>query len=63
MSMFGLREGTWYLYSKSDSKWNVSGRCMCGGFVIPDEAKKAKEELEAKYGESPKDLELGYEKD
>jgi hypothetical protein len=63
MGMFGLRQGTWYLYSKTDTKWNCSGRCMCGGFSTPAEATAKLAELKKKYGAPPKDLEVGYEKD
>lgn len=63
MSMFGLREGTWFLYSKTNPKWCKSGRCLCGGFMKPKEVDDALEKLKKQYGEPPEDLRWGYEKD
>lgn len=57
MGMFGLREETWWLSSKIDKKWDFSGRCCCGGFVMPKECEDKLEELKQKYGEPPEDLE------
>jgi hypothetical protein len=34
------REGTWWLHSKIDPRWNCNGRGMVGGVVdIPDDCK------------------------
>lgn len=63
MSMFGPRMGSWWLYSKTDPKWNYDGRCCVGGFMMPDECKEKLEELKKKLGKPPKDLEWGYMKD
>lgn len=56
-------EGTWWLKSKSDPRWDVTGYGPVGGFVMPDEAVQAKKKLEKKYGPPPEDLEFGYMKD
>ena len=63
MDMFGLREGSWYLYSESHPEWRVDGRGFCGGFTKPKELNEALEKLKEKYGNPPKDLEWGYMKD
>lgn len=57
------RAGTWWLQSKSDSRWDTSGRAGVGGFSIPTECQIELDRLKAKYGEPPEDLEWGYEKD
>lgn len=64
MGMFGgLREGSWWLSSKTDKRWNCSGRDSCGGFQMPSECKAKVEELTKLYGTAPDDLEYGYMKD
>lgn len=56
-------EGCAYLRSKTDSQWNFSTEVDCvGGFVMPTELKEKIEELKAKFGEPPKDLQWGYHK-
>lgn len=66
MSLLGgiIREGSWWLHSESDSRWNINGRAVVGGLVMPDAAQdyidKKKKELNE---EPPKDLEFGYMKD
>ena len=64
MSIFKLTsEGTWYIRSESDERWNVSGRAHVGGFMMPPEIEQKLEELKEKYGNPPSDCEWGYMKD
>lgn len=66
MSMLGasIREGSWWLSSKSDPRWDTQGRGIVGGLVIPPDATKAMEEKKKELGEEPpEDLEYGYMKD
>lgn len=64
MSMIKLTsEGTWYIRSESDERWNASGRAHVGGFMMPPEIEKKLEELKKKYGNPPQDCEWGYMKD
>jgi len=62
--LFGpiIREGSWWLTSKKDSRWNAQGRARVGGLVIPEDCKKRVEELKRKFGKPPDDLEWGYMK-
>ncbi len=59
-----IKEGSWWVISNFDPRWNGQGRASVGGFECPQEAthhiKKIKEELEE---EEPADLEFGYMKD
>lgn len=62
--MFGSKEGTWWVHSEKDPRWNKSGRGQ--GFVTlggPDEMQNWIEACKAKYGEPPDDAEMGFEKD
>ena len=64
MSLFKLiTEGTWWLRSKQDPRWNCNGRTDVGSFVMPQDCKNKLEELKTKLGEPPGDLEWGYMKD
>lgn len=57
-------EGTWGLHSKSDPRWNISGRTtwgVTGG--CPPQARDAISELSAMYGDAPADLEWSFYKD
>lgn len=61
-----MKMGTWYFYSTTDKRWNVSGRRLVGMFMSLNECPEAKAELErlkALYGEMPEDLQFGYMKD
>ena len=62
--MFGPKIGSWGLSSKSDPRWNASGRgyglVSTGG---PSEIKEKIEELTKKYGEPPEDLTSSFMKD
>ncbi len=63
-SMFGLRPGTWTLSSKTDPRFNMSGRALVGGFQCPQEAEDAMEAKARELGEPvPKDLMFSYMKD
>lgn len=59
-----MKQGSWWLTSKSDSRWNCHGQGSVGMFAIPADAQefmdKKKKELNE---EPPKDLEFGYMKD
>jgi hypothetical protein len=61
--MFGLREGSWWISSKEDPRWNASGHSDVGGFSIPPEAEKKIEALKKELGDPPDDLTWGYMKD
>lgn len=64
VSLFNpCREGSWWLKSKSDPRWNSSGRSYVGGFVMPSECERRIEELKQELGDPPDDLEWGYMKD
>jgi hypothetical protein len=58
-----LKEGSWWIRSESDPRWNRSGRGQVGMFMVPAEAEAEKASLEARYGPPPEDLEFGYMKD
>jgi len=59
-----MREGSWWLRSPSDERWNRNGKTRsCGGFSMPQECKEKLEELKEELGEPPADLEYGYMKD
>ena len=58
-----LVEGSWWLTSKSDPRWNCHGRAKVGGLVEPKECVAARARLVAELGPEPEDLEWGYMKD
>jgi hypothetical protein len=60
-----IRSGSWQVQSESDPKWNGHGNTeACGGFAIPEEAKKHIEKMKRKLGrEPPADLRYSYIKD
>jgi hypothetical protein len=60
-----MRSGSWFMESKSDPRWNASGRSsMVGMFQKPAEVTQKIEDLRSRLGcEPPDDLEWGYEKD
>lgn len=63
MGMFGgIREGTWWIHSKTDERWRMEGRAIGSAFCCPA-ADQALKELKAKYGEPPDDCEIGFMKD
>ena len=61
--MFGPREGTYTISSKSDPRWNKEWRgvdfVITSGDAIAVEVDKMKEKL----GEPPKDVYVGFFKD
>ncbi len=62
--MFGPRPGTWTLSSKTDPRFDMSGRALVGGLRCPQEAKDAMEVKARELGEPvPKDLMFSYMKD
>ena len=63
MEKMSLKEGSWWLNSKEDERWNCQGRCCVGSFTIPSGCKDKLEELRKKYGKEPEDLKFGYMKD
>lgn len=58
-----IREGTWWIKSKSDPQWNCNGQDYVGGFDMPNECKRKIKKLTKRFGKPPKDLEFGYMKD
>jgi len=66
MSLLGemmLRQGTWYLESKKDERWNCCGRGEVGGLVMPTDVEKKIKEMREQLGKPPNDLRWGYMKD
>lgn len=58
------RPGVWFMVSRSDPRWNASGRAVVGMFLTPAEVTQKIDELRSRLGcEPPDDLEYGYEKD
>lgn len=64
-SMFApVRKGSWWVSSKSDPRWNGSGRALVGSFMMPQEAKDHIEAKKRELGtDPPADCEWGYDKD
>jgi hypothetical protein len=58
-----LREGTWWVRSESDPRWNASGRAKVGMYGKPDAVDIKVAEMVALLGDPPDDLEWGYMKD
>lgn len=62
--LFGGRMGSWSVSSKSDSRWNKSGRGIgavtSGG---PQEMQDWYDKCKEKYGEPPTDLTYFFMKD
>jgi len=62
--MFVPKEGSWYIHSDIDPRWNASGRCyLLFSVGMPSEVQTKLEELKKLYGEPPVDLEWGGMKD
>ena len=54
------RPGTWWISSKSDPRWNVSGEAdFVSILAMPKEVKNAKRRLMRRLGKAPADLEWG----
>ena len=59
-----MKQGSWWLTSKSDSRWNTQGHGSVGVFAIPEDGQKFLDEKEKELNKKPpKDLEFGYMKD
>lgn len=58
-----MREGSWWVRSVDDPRWNMDGRGSVGGFEMPVECKNAIEEKKEALGPPPKDLVFEYMKD
>lgn len=58
-----LKDGGWWLRSKSDPRWNCEGEGFVGGLIMPTEARKAFELKKKELGKAPEDLQWGYMKD
>ena len=58
-----LVEGSWWMHSEKDPRWNATGRGFVGGMAMPEECRKKLGELQAEFGEPPDDVEWGYLKD
>ena len=58
-----MANGSWWLESKSDPRWNINGTGSVGMFGMPSACREKLEELRAIYGEAPADLSYGYMKD
>ncbi len=56
------RWGSWSLSSEKDPRWNISGESNCGGFMMPDDCRKAMEMKDRELGERPDDLSYSYMK-
>jgi hypothetical protein len=60
----GLKPGWWWIRSKKDPQWNISGSGRVGMFCRPPEADAAIEHKKKELGREPPDnLEWGYTKD
>lgn len=62
--MFGPKEGSWYVHSESDPRWNKSGRgfgLVCEGG--PSEMKDWIEHCKKEFGKVPDDATQGFMKD
>lgn len=62
MLLGGLQEGSWYIISKKDPRWNASGTGFVGMLTKPEEVDATIEEKKKTLGEPPDDLEWGYMK-
>lgn len=59
-----VREGSWWVSSKKDPRWNTQGRGFVGGLLCPPDAESFLEEKKKELNcEPPDDLEFGYMKD
>lgn len=57
------RDGTWGFSSKSDSRWNCTGRAFWDTMSMAPEAHTKLELLKARFGEPPADLHYSFWKD
>jgi len=45
-------EGSAWLHSEKDPRWDYSTNCFCGGFIMPPEIETKIKEFEKKYGKN-----------
>jgi hypothetical protein len=57
-----LREGCWYVESKSDPRWNGTGEALVGMGAMPSAARAHIDRMKETLGEEPEDLLWGYHK-
>ena len=58
-----IAQGTWWLKSKKDPRWNVYGKGDVGMLIKPSKCIEKRQELEKELGSPPDDLKYGYMKD
>lgn len=59
-----IRDGSWWVTSETDPRWNCSGRGFVGGLMCPGNAKDEIDRIKEELGEEPpEDLSFGYMKD
>ena len=58
-------QGSWWIKSESDPRWNREGRGFISGILGPTEfsIEEMIKEMKKEYGEAPEDLEAGWMKD
>lgn len=58
-----MKEGSWWVGSISDPRWNKNGRGMVGMFSAGSGAQDWINQCKENFGEVPTDLTFGYMKD
>lgn len=58
-----LRDGSWWVRSVQDPRWNGNGSGQVGAYTVPSEAQTHIDRCKETLGEPPADLEIGYMKD
>jgi hypothetical protein len=59
----GISEGTWWVRSESDPRWNFEGRALVGMYGKPSGVDIHIAKMTPLLGDPPQDLEWGYMKD
>lgn len=57
------REGTWWIESKTDKRWNCGGRAYASVLSASRLIEDKIDELTRRYGDPPDDIEVGFMKD
>lgn len=57
------QNGTWWIRSETDPRWDAQGSASVGGFCMPPEVEQAIKSKKETLGDPPDDLESGYIKD
>lgn len=57
-----VKEGSWFVESKIDPRWDNSGRCFGDSFCVPD-MEKWIEKCKKEYGLPPSDATQAFYKD